>query len=207
LACADEIERNTTNLQIEKFNRLQKVLLQQDYRLQWVHAANSAASLNYSSARFNLIRPGIAIYGINPSTNLRLPEGFGAALSWKTILTEVKNMPPESGISYGHRYKTKNYEKIGVISVGYGDGFRRVTGNEVLLHGIRVPVVGNVCMDQCMLQLDQVTDAKVGDEVVILGRQGNNNITAEDIGCRWGTIAYETVCGLAARIPRIYYKT
>jgi alanine racemase len=91
-----------------------------------------------------------------------------------------------------------------VIPVGYGDGFRRVDGQEVLIRGKRVPVVGRVCMDQCMLQLDSVPDATVEDEVVLLGAQAGLSITADDLGEKWGTVNYEVVCGLADRLPRIY---
>ena len=107
-------------------------------------------------------------------------------------------------MSYGHEYVTQKEESIGTIPVGYADGFRRVAGNQVLVGGKRVPVIGRVCMDQVSVQLDEVPGAEAGDEVVIIGSQGEARITTEQVADRWGTINYEVVCGLAARVPRIY---
>jgi alanine racemase len=101
---------------------------------------------------------------------------------------------------------TQKQERIGVIPVGYADGFRRRLGNFVLAGGKRVPVVGGVCMDQCMLQLDDVPEARIGDEVVLIGCQGSSAISAEEIGQAWGTVNYDVVCGLTARVPRIYQE-
>ena len=169
-----------------------------------IHAANSAASLFFPTARFDMVRPGIALFGINPSEEAVLPEGFKPVLEWKTRLISIKDIPAGSGISYGHKYITSKQERIGVIAVGYADGFRRVFGNEVLVRGKRVPVIGNICMDQCMINLDAVPEAELGDEVVLIGRQGKEHISAEMIASNWGTIGYEVVCGLTARLPRIY---
>jgi alanine racemase len=116
-------------------------------------------------------------------------------------------MPPEHGVSYGSIYVTSKNERIGVIPVGYGDGFRRVPGQQVLLHGKIVDVVGRVCMDQCMLQLDDVPEASPGDEVVLFGEQNEQKITVEDLAARWGTVNYEVICGLADRLPRVYYDS
>jgi alanine racemase len=206
LASADEPAKNTTDLQLDRFSRLIEALEANGMRPPLVHAANSAASLYYPSARFDLVRPGIAIYGLHPSADAPLPEGFRPALAWKAQLASVKDLPPGHGIGYNHRYVTKKQERIGVIPVGYADGFRRRLGNFVLVGGKRVPVVGGVCMDQCMLQLDEVPEARIGDEVVIIGRQGASAITAEEIGQAWGTVNYEVVCGLTARVPRLYQE-
>jgi alanine racemase len=107
-------------------------------------------------------------------------------------------------VSYGSVYVTSDDERIGVIPVGYGDGYRRILGQQVILRGKLVDVVGRVCMDQCMLQLDSVPEAQPGDEVVLLGRDGDQEISANDLAARWGTINYEVLCGLADRLPRIY---
>lgn len=116
----------------------------------------------------------------------------------------AKVLPPNSGISYVFAYDTKKYERVGTISVGYGDGFRRVSNNEVLVRGKRVPVIGNVCMDQCVVSLENVPDACPGDEVVLIGKQSNEVMSAENVAIRWNTIVYEPICGLTNRIPRIY---
>ena len=113
-------------------------------------------------------------------------------------------LPPGHGIGYNFRYTTTKNERIGVCPAGYADGFRRRLGNFALVGGKRVPVVGGVCMDQCMLQLDSVPEAKIGDEIVLIGRQGSEQISAEEFGAAWGTVNYDVVCGLSARVPRIY---
>jgi alanine racemase len=107
-------------------------------------------------------------------------------------------------LSYGHGYVTRAEERIGTLAVGYADGFRRVDDNTVLVGGRRVAVVGRVCMDQCLVQLDAVPEAQPGDEVVLLGAQGGERITAEEIGARWGTINYEVTCGITERVARVY---
>jgi alanine racemase len=124
-------------------------------------------------------------------------------LSWKSALSMVKTLPPGQGVSYGHAYTTSGEELIGTIPVGYADGFRRVSGNEVLVRGTKVPIVGNVTMDQIMVQLDAVPEAEAGDEVVLIGIQGDASITAEEIADRWNTINYEVTSGIAKRVPRI----
>jgi alanine racemase len=169
-----------------------------------VHAANSAASLTRPSAYFNLVRAGIAIYGLHPSPQCPLPTDFRPALQWKTVLSQVKNLPPGRGVSYGHIYTTQADERIGTLPVGYADGMRRTSGNLALVGGKRVPVIGRVCMDQMMVQLNGVSDAKAGDEVVLIGKQGEESLFAEEVAGNWGTINYEVTCGLAARVPRLY---
>lgn len=204
LARADELESETTENQIRKFEVLLTKLKENGFEFSWVHAANSAGTMFQPSAIYNLVRPGISIYGLNPSVGTPLPEQFKPALSWKTVLTSVKNMPAGSGISYGHKYFTNQNERVGTISVGYGDGYRRVPGNEVLIRGIRVPVIGVVCMDQCIVSLENVPDAQAGDEVVLIGKQIKEEINAVDLACNWDTIVYEPICGLTNRIPRLY---
>jgi alanine racemase len=145
------------------------------------------------------------MYGMHPSSECVLPPEFQPALTWKSVLSQVKKLPPGKGISYGHEYITSREERIGTVPVGYADGFRRVPSNQVLVGERKVPVVGRVTMDQVMVQLDAIPDAKEGDEVVLLGTQGENRITAEDIAERWGTINYEVTSGIAHRVPRVFY--
>jgi alanine racemase len=203
-ASADEPQKSTTDEQIFRFNRLLSELEKLGIRPPIVHAGNSAGSLYYPQAWYDAVRPGNAIYGLNPSQEAPLPEGFEPALAWKTRLTSVKTLPPGSGISYNHRYVTQSFEKIGASAVGYADGLRRKLDNVALVRGHRVKQVGIVCMDQTMWQLDDVPEAQVGDEVVLIGQQGDERITAEEVAASWGTINYEVVCGLSARVPRYY---
>ncbi len=204
MARADECDRQTTLWQLERFQTLIDALHSKGLRPRLVHAANSASTLFYPQARHDLVRCGISIYGLHPSVETPNPPGFKPALTWKTRLTSVKDRPAGHGISYNHRYMTQKRERIGVIPVGYADGFRRRLGNLALVHGRRVLTVGTVCMDQTMIQSDEIPEAKLGDEVVLLGQQAEETISAEEIALAWGTNNYEVVCGLANRLPRIY---
>ncbi len=205
-ARADEPESDSTPEQIRKFEALLAELTPQGLKPFYVHAANSAAVLNFPASYYDLTRPGDLLLGMNPMTDRELPPQFRPALTWKARLISVRTFPPGHGISYGSKYVTTKEERIGVIPIGYGDGFRRVDGQQVLVGGKRVNIVGRVCMDQCMLQLDDVPEAKVGDEIVLVGRQGQEFISIDEVAKRWDTINYEVVCGLAERLPRIYIE-
>jgi alanine racemase len=204
LARADEKDPTTTNIQRDVFNRVIQDLNNQDLLPRIIHMANSAAALVHPETHFNLIRPGIVIYGLPPSQEVPLPDGIQPVLSWKTVLASVKNLPPNHGVSYGHQYTTSKNELIGVIPLGYADGYRRIPGNQVLINGVKAPVIGRVCMDQCMVQLDGVPNPQVGDEVVLIGLQGDEEITADHLAQTWNTINYEVTCGIGSRVPRIY---
>lgn len=203
-ACADEPTKPFTADQLNKFTIVVNELLSSGKKPDMLHSANSAAAINLPASRLDIIRSGIALYGLSPSKETPLPEGVQPAMAWKTRITSVKLLPAGHGVSYGFNYFTKKQERIGVIAAGYGDGLRRQEGNTVLIHGKRVPVIGNVCMDQCMVQLDQIPEARVGDEVVLFGRQDQDEITATEISEKWNTINYEVICAMAARMPRHY---
>jgi alanine racemase len=203
-ARADELEQATTETQETCFREVLSLLADSGLTPPLIHAANSAAAIAWPSARFNLVRPGIALYGLHPSSECRLPAGFIPALSWKAVLSQVKILPAGSGVSYGHEYSTASHERIGTLPVGYADGLRRIPGNQALIGGRRVPVLGRVCMDQVMVQLDAVPEAQEGEEAILIGSQGTDRITAEEIAANWGTANYEVVCGLGARVPRVY---
>jgi alanine racemase len=204
-ARADEPTLATTGEQLGRFLDMLNSLDALGLRPPLVHSANSAASIYFPDTRFDLIRPGIALYGLDPSKEAPVPGDFRKVLAWKTRLVSVKDLPAGYGVGYGHRYVTSGIERVGVIAVGYADGMRRQLGvNNCIVRGVRVPFIGGVCMDQCMIALQNVPDAQVGDEVVLIGKQGQAQITAEEIGAAWGTINYEVTCGLAARVPRIY---
>jgi len=205
-ARADEPREKDTYNQLAKFTDLiskVKIISNKPFIL---HTANSAGMLAFPKSRFDMVRVGIALYGLPPSHQVKLPKGVKPVLSWKTRLISIKDFPVGHGLSYGFKYYTKKKERIGVIAVGYGDGFRRKTGNKVLIRGKYAPVIGSVCMDQSLVQLDEISMVQIGDEVVIIGNQGEQVITATDIADNWGTINYEVVCGLASRMPRYYVK-
>lgn len=203
-ARADETNRSPTDEQEALFRQVIDQLEAQDLRPPWVHASNSAASLTRPSAHYDLIRLGIAMYGLHPSGDCLNPPEIRPALTWKSVLSQVKLVPAGKGVSYGHIYHTQAEERIGTVPVGYADGLRRSTGNQVLVAGTRVHVVGRVCMDQIMVQLDQAPEAREGDEVVLIGKQGQEQLPAEVLAAKWGTINYEVVCGIGARVPRLY---
>lgn len=203
-ARADEPIYSTTDEQIHKFDLLLQRVESAGLKPAIVHAANSSGALNFPSGRYDLTRCGISLFGISPSATTTLPKGFEPVLSWKTHLTSLKILPPGHGVSYNFHYFTEKQERIGVIAIGYADGFRRRKGNLALIRGKRVPIVGSVCMDQCMLQLDSVPDARIGDEVVLIGKQGDERLTVSALARDWGTIPYEVICGLADRVPRFY---
>jgi len=203
-ARADEADPKPTDIQEKLFQELVEKLKAANLSIPLIHAANSAASLTRPNVYFNCVRFGIAMYGLHPSTDCPLPKEIQPGLTWKSVLSQVKMLPPGRGISYGHEYVTSHVERIGTVPVGYADGFRRVPGNYVLVGGYKLPVVGRVTMDQIMVQLDAVPDAKMGDEVVLIGMQGQEKITAEEIAARWGTINYEVTSGIAQRVPRVY---
>lgn len=203
-AKADESDPTSANSQLRMFRDIVSRWESSGLRPPLVHCANSAAALRKQEAWYDLVRVGIAMYGLHPSSVCKLPGVVRPALTWKSSLSQVKVLPPGRGISYGHIYTTMSDERIGTIPVGYADGFRRVEGNEVLIGGKRVPVVGRVTMDQIMVQLDALPGAQPGDEVVIIGSQAAERISAEDVADRWGTINYEVTSGIMRRVPRIY---
>ena len=206
LARADEPEAETTDWQLDRFDRLVAEAEASGLRPQLVHTGNSAGALFHKRCgKYDMVRVGEAMYGMHPAPGALLPEGFKHALSWKAGITSVKMIPGGRGISYGHKYITHGDEqRVGVIPVGYADGYRRIQGNRVLVHGRIVPVIGNVCMDQCMIDLNDIPDAVIGDEAVLIGSQGGQSITVEEVADSWGTINYEVTCGIAHRVNRFY---
>ncbi|MGH2620756.1 MAG: alanine racemase, partial [Anaerolineales bacterium] len=203
-ARADEGVPEPVQRQVERFEQALAGLSSEGFRPPLVHAANSAATLGWPATHSDLVRVGIALYGLRPAPAVPLPTGLLPALQWKSQLTRIRSVPPGEGISYGHDYVTRQTERIGTVPVGYADGLRRTTGNQLLVGGVPVPVVGRVCMDYCMVQLDRVPRASEGDEVVIIGTQGASRLSAEQLADRWGTINYEVTCGIGARVPRVY---
>jgi alanine racemase len=205
LATADSADQTYARRQIERFERVLAALDARGLRPPIVHAANSAAALSLPEIRYDLVRPGIALYGLAPSAEVRLPPGFRPALAFKTQVAQVKEVPAGEGISYGATYITTVPTRVATLPVGYADGFRRAPANwgEVLIHGQRAPLIGRVCMDQCMIDVTQIAGVRAGDEVVLIGRQGGADLTAEEVAARLGTIHYEVVAELLARVPRV----
>jgi alanine racemase len=205
LATADSADQSYTLRQLARFDAIIAALEARGLRPPLIHAANSAATLTLPQARYSLARPGIAIYGLEPSAAVHLPSGFRPALAFKTQVAQVKDIPPGEGVGYGATYVTERETRIAVLPVGYADGFRRAptTWGGVLIQGQEAPLVGRVCMDQCMVDVSHLPDVRRGDEVVLIGRQGAATLSAEEIARRLGTISYEVVSALLARVPRV----
>jgi len=205
-ACADSADQTHCRLQLSRFKQILEALEEAGLRPPLVHAANSAATLALPEAHFDLVRVGIALYGLHPSDEVRLPAGFQPALSFKTQIAQVKDIPAGECISYGCTFVTPTAMRIAVIPVGYADGFRRAPAHwgEVLVRGQRAPLVGRVCMDQCMIDVSHIPGVTTGDEVVLIGQQGNETLTAETVAARLGTINYEVVSEILARVPRVH---
>jgi alanine racemase len=201
---ADE-DRDYTLQQVETFNSILLPLQGGGYQFRYIHAANSAAVLTLPESRFNMVRVGIAMHGLHPSSAVMLPDDFIPALTWKTTIAQVKEMKPGSFVGYGNTYQVQDTEMIAVIPVGYADGFRRSpqTWGDVLVHGQRAPIVGRVSMDQTMINVTGIDDVKIGDEVIIVGKQGREQITAEEAAAQLGTVNYELVSTILARVPRV----
>jgi alanine racemase len=204
-ATADSADQEYALRQYDRFERVLGALDARGLRPPIVHAANSAAALTLPQARYDMVRPGIAIYGLAPSDETPLPDGFRPALAFKTQVAQVKEIPAGEGISYGAIYITTAPTRIAILPVGYADGFRRAPANwgEVLVRGQRAPLLGRVCMDQCMIDVTHIAGVHQGDEVVLIGRQGEDELTADEIAHKLGTIAYEVTSELLARVPRI----
>jgi alanine racemase len=171
------------------------------------HAANSAAVIAIPASHLDLVRPGVALYGLKPSQEVDLAGIFlKPAMALKARIIHLKRVPAGTGISYGTTYRTPQPTTIATIPAGYADGYRRQFSSQgrMLVHGRRVPVVGRVCMDLSMLDVGAVPEARVNDEVVIFGRQGSECLSADDLARELGTINYEIVCDVAARVPRVY---
>lgn len=206
LAVADELDHPVTDAQIAVFERVRQELAETGIEPPVVHASNSAATLTRAEARYSLVRCGIALYGIPPSPAL---DGFAPlrpAMSLRARVSQVRRVAAGDGISYGLRYRLERPATIAVVPVGYGDGVPRrlgQVGGEVLIGGQRRPIAGTVTMDQLMVDCGE--DAvEAGDEAVLLGRQGDEEITAIEWGERLDTIAYEVTCGVGSRVPRAY---
>ena len=204
-AMADSSDKTYTLMQLERFKQVLQALEAEGLRPPLVHAANSAATLSVPDAHFDMVRPGIALYGLDPSNEVRVPEGFRPALSFKTLVAQVKLVPEGECIGYGCTYTTERPTLVATLPLGYADGFRRAPSNwgSVLIHGQEAPLIGRVCMDQCMVDVTHIPQTRIGDEVVLIGRQGEASLTAEKVAERLGTINYEVVSEILARVPRV----
>ncbi|MCX6740793.1 MAG: alanine racemase [Candidatus Parcubacteria bacterium] len=212
-AASEDSDQSFTNQQTDKFTWVIDALEKQGVDIAWRHAACSAATLVNRQTRFNLIRLGIVLYGLWPSPETKLLSDvkngrldLKPALAWKTRIIQIKDLPGRITIGYDRTYQTKKKIKLAILPVGYWDGYDRKLSNcgEVLINGQRCPVRGRVCMNLTMVEVPGTLRAKVGDEAVLLGRQGKKEITAEELAQKIGTINYEVVTRINPLIVRQY---
>ena len=212
-AKADEEDKTYTLEQYRRFRSVVEALRDQGCVIPIIHTANSAAAIDTPELSYNMVRVGISLYGLYPSAEVNHQVvKLVPVLTLKTKAVLVKTLPPHWGVSYGTRYVTQGNERIATLPIGYADGYSRMlTGKaQVLVRGRRVPVVGTICMDQCMVSLqsfaEEAEEIQAGEEVVLIGHQSDGVITADEVASQLGTIAYEVICMMAHRIPRIYFR-
>ena len=205
-ADADLRDKEFASIQLDRFEALVKGLDARGMSIPVRHAANSSAILDYRRALFTMVRPGLMLYGYNPLEAGAVKADLRPVLSLTTRIAFLKKVPAGVPISYGRTFVTNRESLIATLPIGYADGYSRALSNkgEALVRGVRAPVVGRVCMDMCMIDVTGVPAVSEGDEVLLIGSQGNERITAEDIAAKTGTIAYEVLCGISSRVPRIY---
>ncbi len=178
------------------------------YHFQTVHAANSAAMLRMEESHFNMVRVGIALYGVDPDGFFRDVISLSPVLSLKTRMVYLKTLPPGMDIGYNRSYTTHRETRVATLPVGYNDGYSYLLSNkaEVVVNGKKVPVIGNITMDYTMIDVTYAGDVHVGDEVILIGKSGSARVTAEELAKLTGTIPYEVTCLLGKRVRRVYIR-
>lgn len=184
------------------------VLVSHGIKLKHLHFMNSAATCYRNSSRSTLSRAGIILYGLHPDVSLDIPEGLEPLMELKAVISHVKTVNVGDCISYGRTFVADHEMRIATVTIGYADGYSRLLSSkgEMLVHGKRCRIVGRVCMDQLMIDVSDVPEAKSGDIVILIGEENGDRITADDLAQIYGTIGYEVVCGISKRVPRIYIE-
>jgi alanine racemase len=209
-ACADEADPAPTEGQLARFVACLDQARAMGADPQVIHAANSSAALRFPRARFDLVRPGIVLYGALPSPHLAPhAPALAPAMSLETRVNALRAVPADTSVSYGATATLTRPSVIATLPVGYADGYPRALSNrgQVIVRGRRAPVVGRVCMDLTMIDVTEVPGVEVGDAVVLLGAQGDERIRAEELAAWADTVAYEILCGISRRVPRSYLRT
>lgn len=196
--------------QIRKFKVVADAVA--DLKLPYVHCCNSAGGLYYlkNSSEFEgigkIVRLGIVLYGLKPDVDNHLPNGVKPAMTWKSVVSMVKNVHPGETIGYGRTFMVKKEMKVATVTTGYADGLNRLLSNKgfVMINGYKAPIVGRICMDQTLVDVTEIPDVKMGTEVVIIGKSGDLTYTADDMAQDLGTIGYEVICSITKRVQRFY---
>ena len=209
-AASDAADKSYTQIQLEHFKRLVGEVEEAGLIIPIHHAANSGAIIDLPQSHMDMVRAGIAAYGLYPSDNVKKKRlDLKPALQLKARIVHLKRVPQGAKISYGCTWEARQATNIATIAVGYGDGFSRALSNRgaMLVGGKRAPIIGRVCMDLTMIDVGINTEAKVGDDVVIIGRQGDQMITTDEIAQKLNTINYEVVTTLMERVPRVFVNS
>jgi len=206
LATADERDKTFANLQLTRFRSVIEQLGKEGINIPIKHAANSGAILDLPDSYFDMVRPGIIIYGYYPSLETSESLPLRPAMRLKSTILHVKEVSAGTSVSYGREFITPRTTRIVTIPVGYADGYNRLLSNrgEVIIRGKKYPVVGRVCMDQIMVDVGEDVDVEVGDEVVLWGQQGDVEISVYDLCRKLQTIPNEVCCWVSSRVPRVY---
>ncbi len=208
-ATADQADKMYAKRQLQRFLELVDRLKQQGLEFPLNHAANSAALIDMPDSHLDMVRPGIATYGLYPSAEVDQERvELKPALEWKARIIQLKKVPAGFGVSYGITYETPRPTTLATVAVGYGDGLSRGLSSrgQMLVGGQRVPIVGRVCMDLTLLDVGEVPGVAEGDEAVILGRQGEELLSADEMAVTLDTINYEIVSTITSRVPRVYLR-
>jgi alanine racemase len=206
LALADEPANPFTATQIECFQAVVSQVRSAGFAPRYIHLANSAAIYSRQLAGCNLVRPGISLYGGLTGTPFEQEVPQRPVMSFLSQVAQLKEVPAGEGISYAHRFVTQRPSRLAAVPVGYADGYNRLLTNkgEVLIRGRRAPVAGTVCMDWILVDVTAIPDVAVGDRVTLLGRDGDECITALEWADKVGTITYEVFCNISKRVPRVF---
>jgi alanine racemase len=205
LATADDPDPAVMQQQQERFRQAIAQIQATGITIPRLHLANSAATLSGSELHYDMVRVGLALYGLYPSSHLRSAVNLQPVLEVKARVTQVKNIPAGTGVSYGHQFISDRPLRLAVVGIGYADGVPRSLSNQmqVLIRGQRVPQVGAITMDQLMLDVSAIPDLQAGEIVTLLGKDGEIEITADDWAKTLGTISWEILCGFKHRLPRV----
>jgi alanine racemase len=206
---ADEVDKEYTMFQFNNYNSFYKKLLQKGIKVNIRHLANSAAIIDFPEAHFEAVRPGIILYGYYPSNEVHKDNiDLIPVMTLKTNIVHIKILPAGEYISYGRKFKTNRESVIATLPVGYADGYTRLLYNKakIIINGSFAPVIGRICMDQCMVDVTDISNAKIGDEVTLMGEQGDLKFTADTIAELIETINYEVTCMISKRVPRVYMR-
>ena len=209
MSTADAFDKTYSHEQEAKYNKFYDALTAAGVEIPWKTLANSASIMELPTVHFDACRPGIILYGCYPSDEVDVNElSIKPVMSVKANIVHLKDVPAGFSVGYGRRYISEKPSKIATLALGYADGYPRPYSQfaKVIVNGVMAPVAGNICMDQCMVDVTDVPNVKVGDEVIIMGTDGKNTILADDIAKATGTINYEICCAFGQRLPKVYVK-